>query len=282
MQKIYWYIIMNKMNIIYLFLIWLFAVIPVYGQLDKPLPIEQVENPPDSVFTALKQSDTLSFRGQTFTYFLVNLDSQDIRFFWRDKAGENIHSLENLKWLADSTFERKLVFATNGGMYLSDFSPQGLYIEQGRMLKPADTLISGYGNFYLQPNGVFLVNQFQEAAVITTDSFRSLSAPERQSIKYATQSGPLVVHKGQINSVFTDGSRNLNIRSGVGVINKKELVFLISDQRVNFFDFATVFREKFDCSQALYLDGAISRAYIPTLGRYDTGGQFGVMIGVFK
>lgn len=273
---------MNKMNSIYILLVWLFAVIPGYCQQDMPMPVKQTDNPSDSTRTAPRQTDTLSFRGQSFTYFRVNLDSQDIRFFWKDKDGLNIHSLENLKCLADTSFERELVFATNGGMYLADFSPQGLYIEQGRMLKPADTLRSGYGNFYLQPNGIFLINRDNEAAVITTDSFLLLPIATQQQIKYATQSGPLAVHDGQINAVFTDGSRNLNIRSGVGMITEKELVFLISDQRVNFYDFASVFREKFGCREALYLDGAISGAYLPALDRVDTGGRYGVIIGVFK
>ena len=52
---------------------------------------------------------------------------------------------------------KELVFAMNGGMYLPNLSPQGLYIENGKVIKQLDKTQEAYGNFYLQPNGVFLI-----------------------------------------------------------------------------------------------------------------------------
>ncbi len=37
-----------------------------------------------------------------------------------------------------------------------------------------------------------------------------------------------------------------------------------------------------NCKNALYLDGAISKMYLPALNRFDTTNNFGAMIGVIK
>lgn len=39
---------------------------------------------------------------------------------------------------------------------IKDGSPQGLYIENSKILSPLDTT-NAEGNFYLKPNGVFLL-----------------------------------------------------------------------------------------------------------------------------
>ncbi|MEO1653305.1 MAG: phosphodiester glycosidase family protein, partial [Bacteroidota bacterium] len=81
---------------------------------------------------------------------------------------------------------------------------------------------------------------------------------------------------------FTPGSHNKYIRSGVGVISPNQIVFIISRQPVNFYDFARIFRDYFKCKNALYLDGAISKMFLPEIGRFDLGGEFGPMIGIIK
>ncbi|MEJ2497611.1 MAG: hypothetical protein P8Y43_09125, partial [Sulfurovaceae bacterium] len=43
---------------------------------------------------------------------------------------------------------KELLFAINGGMYEQDLSPQGLYIEQGKMFKTVNRTQEAYGNFY--------------------------------------------------------------------------------------------------------------------------------------
>jgi uncharacterized protein YigE (DUF2233 family) len=272
MPKIYSFIILNNMQYIYTLLLGMLLCHAAAAQSDT-LQHKQISRP---------GMDTLLFNGQRYTYFLVDLKEYDIRFFWKDPEGRLLSDLGNLKTLIDTCYESDLIFATNGGMYLDDQSPQGLYIENGRWLRPADTLKGGYGNFYMEPNGVFLITESMEAGLITTDSFRQLVPEYSPKIRYATQSGPMVLHEGAINPIFVKGSRNLNIRSGVGWLDPGRIVFLISEDRVNFYDFASVFKERFACREALYLDGAISRIYLPTLNRYDTGGRFGVMIAVLK
>jgi uncharacterized protein YigE (DUF2233 family) len=59
------------------------------------------------------------------------------------------------------------------------------------------------------------------------------------------------------------------------------VVFVISkSNQTNFYDFAAIFKDRFKCRNALYLDGAISKMYLKENRKEDVGGDFGVMISV--
>ena len=90
----------------------------------------------------------------------------------------------------------------------------------------------------------------------------------------------MLVIENQVHPVFVEDSDNLNIRNGVGVDTIGNIVFAISQQKVNLYDFAMLFKEKLNCKNALYLDGFVSMVYIPAIDRKEVGGNFGVMIGV--
>jgi uncharacterized protein YigE (DUF2233 family) len=134
--------------------------------------------------------------------------------------------------------------------------------------------INAKGNFYLKPNGVFYITTDNRAFVCTTPEFVN-----RKNIKYATQSGPMLVVDGKLHPAFTEGSTNLNIRSGVGVLPNNKIVFAISKTEINFYDFAKYF-QNLGCKNALYLDGFVARAYLPEKNWMQLDGNFGVMIGV--
>ncbi|MCS3799668.1 phosphodiester glycosidase family protein [Niastella sp. OAS944] len=134
----------------------------------------------------------------------------------------------------------------------------------------------GSGNFYLQPNGVFYITTDNKAVICKTSDFKKSS-----KTKYATQSGPLLIVDGAINSVFTKGSSNTNVRNGVGILPNGEVVFAMSKDNVNFYDFAKYFQDM-GCKYALYLDGFVSRTYCPEKNWTQTDGDFGVIIGVTK
>jgi uncharacterized protein YigE (DUF2233 family) len=68
----------------------------------------------------------------------------------------------------------------NAGMYLQDQSPQGLCIIEGKQMRPLNS-DSGYGNFYLKPNGVFYLIKQGKAFVVPSKQFKS-----SDSISYAT------------------------------------------------------------------------------------------------
>ncbi len=135
-------------------------------------------------------------------------------------------------------------------------------------------LESGDGNFFLKPNGVFLLADDGTADITKSEDFQR----SRNRVRAATQSGPLLLIDGKINSAFKEGSTNRFVRSGVGLIDSHTVVFVISNEPVNFWDFAQFFRDVLRCRKALYLDGAISKFYLPG---YSAGGNgFGVLIGV--
>jgi uncharacterized protein YigE (DUF2233 family) len=168
---------------------------------------------------------------------------------------------------------RELLFATNGGMFKEDRSPVGLFIQNGFILSPIDTS-TGTGNFYLKPNGVFYITDTGSAGIRTTANFKI----DTKTIG-ATQSGPMLVIDGTIHPSFIKTSTNLNIRSGVGILADGKVVFVLSKQPVNFYSLAEYFIN-LGCRNALYLDGFVSRTYLPEKNWKQTDGDFGVIIGV--
>lgn len=198
--------------------------------------------------------------------------SENIRFYWKNTTGEIIGNHKNLR---DYLLENGdvLKFAMNGGMYNKDHSPQGLYIENGEELSVLDTSKNGYGNFYMQPNGVFYLKTDYTPVICTTKDFIYDT-----TIMYATQSGPMLLVNGSIHARFIQGSTNLHIRNGVGILPNGDLLFAISKERINFYDFAAFFKKN-GCENALYLDGFVSRIYLPELNVEQLDGSFGVIIG---
>ena len=215
----------------------------------------------------------LSTNDKQFVSYIVDLKKKDLKLYWKDDNNQNLKSIQNLKlWVEKKN--KKLEFAMNGGMYKKNNSPQGLYIENGKVLMPLDTT-NGNGNFYLKPNGVFYISSKNIPGIVTTENFKN------NSIKYATQSGPMLVINGQIHSAFKQGSTNLNIRNGVGILEDGKVIFAMSKEEINFYDFANYFK-KLGCKNALYLDGLVSRAYLPIENWAQKDGNFGVIIGVTK
>lgn len=204
--------------------------------------------------------------------YTVDTKTQDLQLYWKNDNGESLKSIQNLKSYVESK-NLTLTFATNGGMFKKDFSPQGLFIQNKKILAVLDTL-DGNGNFYLKPNGVFYVTTDNRPFVCKTKEFVN-----NGKIKYATQSGPMLISDGQIHTAFKEGSINLNIRNGVGILADNKVVFAMSKTEINFYEFAKYF-QKLGCKNALYLDGFVSRTYLPEKKWTQTDGNFGVIIGV--
>lgn len=204
--------------------------------------------------------------------YIADSKSQDIAFYWKDKSGNIIRSIRNLETVVGQD-NKELVFAVNGGMFRSDNSPLGLYIEQFKTITPLDTT-SATGNFYLKPNGVFYITADNTPVICITDNF-----VDDGQVKFATQSGPMLVIDGQIHPEFKENSTNLNIRNGVGILADGRILFVMSKAIVNLYDFASYF-QSYGCENALYLDGYVSRSYIPEENWMQTDGNFGVIIGI--
>jgi uncharacterized protein YigE (DUF2233 family) len=78
----------------------------------------------------------------------------------------------------------------------------------------------------------------------------------------------MLVIDGKLHPRFIPGYHSRYVRNGVGVDRGGRVFFAISDAPVNFHDFGTLFRDRLDCPNALYLDGKISQMYLPALDRY--------------
>ncbi|RZK01493.1 MAG: hypothetical protein EOO46_20145 [Flavobacterium sp.] len=209
-----------------------------------------------------------------FVSYVVEPGRKQIKFYWKDDKQQHFKSIQNLKeWLQNRN--QQLEFAMNGGMYKKDNSPQGLYIEDKKVFSPLDAG-NGGGNFYLKPNGVFYLTAKNKAVICATEDFKNSS-----EIQYATQSGPMLVIDGNIHPDFKEGSSNVHIRNGVGVLPDGKVVFAMSKKEINFYDFAVYFK-KLGCKNALYLDGFVSRTFLPKENWVQTDGNFGVIIGVVE
>ncbi|MDR0232022.1 MAG: phosphodiester glycosidase family protein [Dysgonamonadaceae bacterium] len=214
-----------------------------------------------------------SINDQILTY-TVDTKTQDLKFYWKTDKGIILKSIQNLKNYVESK-DSTLIFAMNGGMFNKNFYPQGLFIQNKNTLSVLDTT-NGNGNFYLKPNGVFYVTTDNLPFICETTDFE-----DNGQIKYATQSGPMLIIDGQIHSAFKEGSKNLNIRNGVGILPNNKVIFAMSKKEINFYDFAMFF-QNLGCKNALYLDGFVSRTYLPEKNWKQTDGNFGVIIGVTK
>ncbi len=203
---------------------------------------------------------TVPFEGAEYAVCTFDLRRYRIDTVLRAPDGQPYGSLDKFTRAAEGA---ALVAAMNAGMYQPDLSPAGLYVEKGRMLKPANTA-GGHGNFHLKPNGVFYTSG-ERAGVLETGAYLR-TKPAAES---ATQSGPMLVINGRIHPKISENGPSRKIRNGVGVANRHTAVFAISDEPVTFGEFARLFKDELGCANALFLDGSVSSLYAPALKRAD-------------
>lgn len=183
-----------------------------------------------------------------------------------------------IKDIIETEGKENILFITNAGMFTEDKKALGYLSSENIKISDINLQDSNYGNFFLKPNGVFYIID-QIAYIKESGDFKE-EIINNDIIPYlATQSGPLLLKNGTIHSAFNKDSDNKYIRNGVGVINKTSyIVFVISNNPVNFYDFSIFFKNFLDCNNALYLDGNISIMYIPALNRQQKRGNFGPVI----
>lgn len=210
-----------------------------------------------------------TFEGTRYTVCSFDPAKTDLRVFWGDAQGKPYGSFAKLaRDLA--TDGLRLDFAMNAGMYQHDLRPVGLLVQDEREVSPANTKSAPAGmnpvpNFYKKPNGVFFLKH-GKAGVLTTEAWLK-QAP---AADFATQSGPMLLIDGEIHPAFIVGSSDRKRRNGVGVSSPTEVHFVISEDRVNFHDFARFFRDRLGSDNALFLDGgSASGLYAPSLKRND-------------
>lgn len=211
------------------------------------------------------------FKGATYDVYVADLNANTFRLYNKTKSGAK-YDFKNIEAAVKKQGGR-LTLAMNAGMYLPNHDAQGLYVENGKTINGIDKAKGKYGNFYLQPNGVFYINKNNEPFVVSTEQMLKINL---DSVQWATQSATMLLHNGEINSVLKPNSPNLHIRNGVAIIDTKQgkkVVFAISNKEICFHDFASLFKDVFGAKEALYLDGAISQLYVPELQRTSSTGR---------
>nr|MBA2467132.1 phosphodiester glycosidase family protein [Sphingomonas sp.] len=115
-----------------------------------------------------------------------------------------------------------VAFAMNAGMFDEDGRPIGLAIVEGRQVRAINRRKGG-GNFHLMPNGVFQMRKDGRAAIVSSAQWKPAA-----DIRFATQSGPMLVIDGKLHPAFDHDGTSLHIRNGVGVGGDGRPRFVIS------------------------------------------------------
>jgi prepilin-type processing-associated H-X9-DG protein len=197
----------------------------------------------------------------------------DVRLYWKDADGKPYANFDALAQTLKA-HGRVLRFAMNAGMFETDLSPVGLFVEDGRRERPADTR-EGDSNFHLKPNGVFWIGN---SSAGVTETSRYLANPP--AVRFATQSGPMLVIDGRIHPKILPTGTSKKVRNGVCVRDGTTATFAISETPVTFNAFARLFRDSLGCANALFLDGSVSSLYAPDLSRDDEFSPLGPIVGV--
>jgi uncharacterized protein YigE (DUF2233 family) len=227
-----------------------------------------------------------------FTTCAVDLTQENLRLYLTDAKsgtdkrsgpdargrhqGQPLQGFGKLREMLERDGER-LVFAMNAGMFHPDYRPVGLLVIDGIEYSPLNKLRASSGNFFLQPNGVFWVGP-DGGWVGATEEFNQVLAQPL----IATQSGPMLVHRGQIPDIpaFAPQARSRHIRNGVCTPTRESILFVISEKPVTFREMAEYFLNHLGCTEALYLDGSISSLYSDALRRDDDRAKFGPVFAV--
>lgn len=205
-------------------------------------------------------------------WIVVELDLSTVKLMLVGQAPGDPTTLHALDpFLAQRSLT--LVMATNAGIFSPERRPMGLHIQDGKELAPLSTS-EGEGNFFLKPNGVFWLDE-KGAHVASTDAY----TPQGK-VELATQSGPMLVEKGNVHPRFRASSESLRTRSAVGVNASGHVFVGLSKARVSFYSAATLFRDGLGCPNALYLDGEISDIMAPALPPAKARDYGGLLLAV--
>jgi len=210
-------------------------------------------------------------------FFVWKAKAEDVRIVWKDPGGKQLRDFPATKAYLEGKGEKPLMLM-NGGIFEPGGVPSGVMVQEGKQLLPLN-LRDGKGNFFLKPNGVFLISE-KGARVMEAGKY----PPKGEKILYAVQSGPMLLEDGKTHPAFNAGSKSRLLRNGVGVAKDGTVIFAISDGKSdkwpNLHGFADLFRS-LGCENALFLDGDISQMrFGENLGKQSN--QFGSVIAVVE
>jgi uncharacterized protein YigE (DUF2233 family) len=211
--------------------------------------------------------------GKRHTVCVVDPARERLDLFLRDEKGAHLRTFAAIEGMLGLQGKR-LAFGMNAGMFHADAEPVGLFVAEGRELAPLN-IKAGEGNFFLKPNGVFAVTA-AGAVVVEAARWPAVGA----KVRLATQSGPMLVIEGALHPAFRAESVSRLSRNGVGIGPDRKVLFVISNEPVNFHEFATLFRDALRCRKALFLDGTLSSLHAPSLQRSDYKMPLGPILGI--
>jgi uncharacterized protein YigE (DUF2233 family) len=245
-------------------------------------------------------SRQVRFENSSFLVVDVDLQRAKLEMYWRNPAGNPFLNFQALEDYLTANGQR-LLAVMNAGIFETNSRPLGLHIERGQILRRLNSRRSGYGNFYLQPNGVFYLEKTAlgtRARLQTTVAFERTHPEIREigdsnQVLEATQSGPMLVIDDKLNAAFKANSGNRLIRNAIGVQSSNSgasnsgasshVVLVLTETPVNFHTLARFMRDQLECANALYLDGNISNLYVPGSNKNASSiSNFGGMITVLE
>ena len=224
-----------------------------------------------------------------FRYNACHIDAQaltsdryQLKLFWQDADKQTLLRFDNVVNTLPSS--QTLAFAMNAGMYNERYAPIGYTVIEGDE-KRSLNLKEGGGNFHLLPNGVMWWDQTGKMQITESNALANLIDSGNADIWYATQSGPMLVIDGEIHPQFNEGSTSAKYRNGIGICRDGSDItvqMVNSEEPVNFYHFAELFKNDLNCPNALFLDGGIASAlYAPSIDKHDKK-DMGVIIGVVE
>ena len=186
-------------------------------------------------------------------YYVLTCEPAAVQIVWKNNEGKQLRTFQRAEKFLKSEGLKNFTLM-NGGIFEPREIPSGLLLQKGKELNPVNRK-EGSGNFFLKPNGIFLIGD-QGARVIETSTYPLQDMAAQQAV----QSGPLLLEKGVIHPKFRAQSKSRLHRNGVGVTKAGKVVFVMSDPQSpkfpNFYQFASLFQE-LGCENALFLDGNI-------------------------
>ncbi len=203
-------------------------------------------------------------------YRAVTVVPEHIELILNNENGDRIQTFSNARKVATKRFQTTPFGIMNGGIFEPGETPTGLHIEAYKTLNPLNVK-KGKGNFFTKPNGVFFVDK--TVRILSTTEYMQ----RERKARIAVQSGPLLLRSKQIMKHFSKNNPSRKTRNGVCTKNGKSIFLIsISDaKKPNMYDFAMAFK-KMGCSDALYLDGTISKLVLS-----DEPSNWGERFGAF-
>ena len=194
------------------------------------------------------ESKEISWKGARYRHALIDLQKWSIEIASASKGSFSMKEAMMRKNQQGYT----PMLAMNAGMFHPDYSAVGLLIEEGHR-KQELSLAEGRGNFFLKPNGVFFIDASGNAQIVESSVLK-----DDTDIRWATQSGPLLLSDGDYHPSIRAESKNRRIRNGLCIDASQNVHFILSVETVNFYHLASLMKEELNCSDGLYLDGVIS------------------------